>query len=187
MRRAALLGLSCVAVACSAATSEPELRPTSDAPSPWLTPSATAPPPPSSGSAATAAQKAPDVVFDPNAPIIRGPAGAMRSVPGPTGGAHDLRPTVGVDRIARQLEMARQAARRCYQRALQRSPDLRGKLGMRVVFDAAGKATRVESIERENVEDELSACIAGALRHLEIEPGGGEREITIPFVLVPAR
>ncbi len=143
------------------------------------------PPPPVTPSASPRADQGPDVSLDPNTPIVSGPAGSMRLMPGPSGGTPPPRDPVPFDDVRAGLERARHTMRRCYQQALQRDPSQQGKLAAHLVFDAAGHAARVEMLEQRGFSDELTQCLAGALRQLEIGPGEAGRELTIPFVLLP--
>jgi hypothetical protein len=89
------------------------------------------------------------------------------------------------DEIRAVVRQASPSVRACYERGLQRSPDLGGRVVVRFVIGPRGAVQSTEVTENETRDDALGACIAGAVRALRFpEPhGGGVVQVSYPFLL----
>ncbi len=85
--------------------------------------------------------------------------------------------------VARVIRRGMAFVRACYQRALRRSPQLGGKIVIRLMINAVGKVTSTE-IDSDTIGDSsVAACIrAHAARWRFSPPEGGTAEVAVPFV-----
>ena len=90
--------------------------------------------------------------------------------------------------VARVIRRGMPFVRACYQRALRRSPQLGGKIVVRLMINAVGKVTSTE-IDSDTIGDSsVAACIrAYAARWRFTPPEGGTAEVAVPFVFQSSR
>ncbi|MDF1562794.1 MAG: AgmX/PglI C-terminal domain-containing protein [Deltaproteobacteria bacterium] len=96
----------------------------------------------------------------------------------------------GLDRevIARVVRRHQSAIKYCYERSLQKDPELHGKVAVVWVIDGTGAVASAE-IARSTLDDgEVEACILQRVRRWRFpEPrGGGVVQVTYPWIFKPS-
>jgi outer membrane biosynthesis protein TonB len=96
--------------------------------------------------------------------------------------------TVGVDAqvLARTIRGHLAQVRACYERALRRRPDLRGKLLLRFTLTAAGTVSAVEIDEDSLHDGEVASCLRAAARGWRFPPSPRTVDATFPFIFQSA-
>jgi hypothetical protein len=78
------------------------------------------------------------------------------------------------------------AVKGCYERALRRDPNLKGKLVIRFTISGSGKVTSAEAIEND-LTPEVGTCVADAFKRFRFpEPEGGSLTMESPFMFLPS-
>jgi TonB family protein len=88
--------------------------------------------------------------------------------------------------VHRVLTGLRSRARFCYERELQRNPNLAGKVTTRFVIDGAGRVTDAQVVESSLGvgSTQVEACLVNVLRRQPFPKcdGGGVAEVTYPWI-----
>lgn len=91
------------------------------------------------------------------------------------------------DVIKAAIDMQRESVRFCYERELQRQPDVAGKVVFRFVIGMDGRVSRIEE-KKSELPVHLDECIEGVVRRIRFPRpvGGGEVTVTFPWIFKPA-
>lgn len=104
-----------------------------------------------------------------------------------TQGKTEIEGTMNENAVNTTIRRGKAAITSCYQRALKRSPQLSGKLSIRISINAMGRVTRVE-IEADSIGDsQVATCIKTYVQGWRFPPPeDGPAEIVVPFVFQAA-
>jgi hypothetical protein len=114
--------------------------------------------------------------------------GSTAAPTGPTGTATStLVPTAAPlpDNVQTVLAGTAAGLRRCYHRALQSDPTLRGALELRLVLGADGGVLRAEALPPSPVPSDLTACIQARFQAAQFAPTRGPTSFRARVVLTP--
>jgi hypothetical protein len=103
----------------------------------------------------------------------------------PTGSTPDPNATDTTDRFLARL---RATLRRCYERALESDPTMKGTLGVELRIDAQGRVTDVRMKPDAGLDKGLVRCIEARIRAIVLEPPpGAARTLAFPINIDSAR
>jgi TonB family protein len=95
-------------------------------------------------------------------------------------------PQPGLQRgeIQRVVNRARARIRHCYERAMQKEPNLRGKVAYSWIIDAQGRVGGLQTLAGSLNNPGLGQCLERVIRTLRFPPprGGGVVQVSYPFV-----
>jgi hypothetical protein len=78
------------------------------------------------------------------------------------------------------------AIKGCYERALRRDPNLKGKLVIRFTISGSGRVTAARAVQND-LTPEVGNCVAGAFKRFRFpQPDGGTLTMESPFMFVPS-
>ena len=110
--------------------------------------------------------------------------GALPMSSPPTSAAHPSK-----DEIKETVQLARPEVGRCYQRGLERDPQMAGRVAVRFVIEADGSAQHVAPDPGKTTlsDAQVVDCVLAVIKKLRFpEPEGGRVFVTYPFRFVPA-
>lgn len=101
-----------------------------------------------------------------------------------SGGNARIQGSLSKEIIRRVIEKHRAQIRYCYEKELQRSPGLYGKVGTFFVIEASGAVQTAEVRQSTMGNDEVGRCITSKIRTWRFPKpkGGGVVEVTYPFL-----
>ena len=78
------------------------------------------------------------------------------------------------------------AIKGCYERALRRNPDLKGKLVIRFTISGSGKVTAARTVHNDLTPD-VGDCVSSAFKRFRFpQPDGGSLTMESPFMFLPS-
>ena len=89
--------------------------------------------------------------------------------------------------VRRVLQRAQSQARYCYEKELQRNPNLSGKVTTQITIGSTGSVLRVGIAESTLGNASVESCLQRVLGRLRFPPcaGGGTADITYPYIFKP--
>ena len=89
--------------------------------------------------------------------------------------------------VRRVLKRAQSQARYCYEKELQRNPNLSGKVTTQISIGSTGSVMRVGIAESTLGNSSVESCLQRVLGRLRFPPcaGGGVADITYPYIFKP--
>ena len=74
----------------------------------------------------------------------------------------------------------------CYRKTLEKQPDLKGKIVIKIVIDSAGRVIKIHKFNGEKKEREFKKCIAQKLANLSFPESKNRKEVEVA-ITVPTR
>ena len=94
--------------------------------------------------------------------------------------------TVELSAVNKVIGRRMGAIKGCYERALRRDPNLKGKLVIRFTISGSGRVTTARAVEN-GLTPDVGNCVVSAFKRFRFpQPDGGSLTMESPFMFLPS-